>query len=106
MRRLIARIALRLLLCAMCAWIAWRFGGLAAMVGTAGADLPERLAGDGPAPAAPLQATSADHAPFKKTAPAALHFKHWAEREIALPARRVRARLVIRPDTPEPVDGT
>jgi hypothetical protein len=34
----------------------------------------------------------------KETAPEALRFRHWAEREIAFPARRLRERLGIRID--------
>ncbi len=33
------------------------------------------------------------------------HFRHWAEREIVFPARRVRERLGIHLDAPEFVDG-
>ena len=37
----------------------------------------------------------------KETAADALRFRHWAEREIAFPARRVRERLGIRLDAPD-----
>ena len=37
----------------------------------------------------------------KESSPEALRFRHWAEREIAFPARRLRARLGIRPRAPD-----
>ncbi len=37
----------------------------------------------------------------KQKAPEALRFLHWAEREIAFPAQRLRERLGIRPRGPE-----
>jgi hypothetical protein len=170
------RIALRLLLCAGCAWLAWRFGGLVVMVCTAplfgvalarplvelasdmrhhtraavwmplegrhfayrglpvqviederhtrwvcAADV-RRIVGFTANDRAlaltypngwqlmgrPAQPHFSDDALIahlrKETAPAALHFRHWAEREIAFPARRVRARLGIRPNAAEPAD--
>ncbi len=36
----------------------------------------------------------------KESAPEALRFRHWAEREIAFPAQRLRERLGIRPPAP------
>ena len=37
----------------------------------------------------------------KESAPEALRFRHWAEREIAFPARRLRERLGIRTEPPD-----
>ena len=37
----------------------------------------------------------------KQGAPEALRFRHWAEREIAFPAQRLRERLGIRPQGPK-----
>ena len=37
----------------------------------------------------------------KESAPEALRFRHWAEREIAFPAQRLRERLGIRPQGPD-----
>lgn len=37
----------------------------------------------------------------KESAPEALRFRHWAEREIAFPAQRLRERLGIRPQAPD-----
>ena len=41
----------------------------------------------------------------KESGPEANHFRRWAEREIAFPARRVRERLGIRLDAADPRDG-
>ena len=38
---------------------------------------------------------------MKASAPEALRFRHWAEREIAFPAQRLRERLGIRPQGPD-----
>ena len=38
---------------------------------------------------------------MKESAPEALRFRHWAEREIAFPAQRLRARLGVRPQGPD-----
>lgn len=37
----------------------------------------------------------------KESAPEALRFRHWAEREIAFPAQRLRERFGIRPQRPD-----
>jgi len=37
----------------------------------------------------------------KESAPKALRFRHWAEREIAFPAQRLRERLGIRTEAPD-----
>ena len=37
----------------------------------------------------------------KETSADALRFRHWAEREIAFPARRLRERLGIRTEPPD-----
>jgi hypothetical protein len=37
----------------------------------------------------------------KESAPEALRFRHWAEREIAFPAQRLRERLGVRPQGPD-----
>jgi len=38
---------------------------------------------------------------MKEGAPEALRFRHWAEREIAFPAQRLRERLGVRPQGPD-----
>lgn len=37
----------------------------------------------------------------KERSPRALRFRHWAEREVVFPARRLRERLGIRPAVPQ-----
>jgi hypothetical protein len=164
MSGVLARIALRLTLCAAVSWLVWRFGGLAAMVGTVPLygvllarpllDLASELrhhsralvwrklegrhfafkgipvqvleddayrrwvraadvrrivgftASDGALAltypngwrrlGAPAQPHFSDEALLvhlaKETSPEALRFRHWVEREIAFPARRLRQR--------------
>ena len=41
----------------------------------------------------------------KEASPTALRFRHWAEREIAFPAQRLRARLGIRLEPPDVKPG-
>lgn len=41
----------------------------------------------------------------KESSPEALRFRHWAEREIAFPARRVRERQGLRSAAPDVVPG-
>jgi hypothetical protein len=176
MSSLALRIATRLLLCAVCSWAVWRFGGLATMVVTAplygialarplldlASDLRHQTraivwkplegrhfvfrgipvqvledaqhrrwvraadvrrivgftASDGAlalsypngwrAMGRPVQPHFSDDALImhlsKETAPEALRFRHWAEREIAFPARRQRERFGIRLDAPDFVE--
>jgi len=53
----------------------------------------------------PAQAYLSDEALIqhlaKESGPKALHFRHWAEREISFPARRRRQRLGIHIDAPD-----
>ncbi len=176
MSALALRIVIRLLLCAACSWLVWRFGGLAVMVATAPLygvalarpllDLASELrhgaraavwrplegrhcvfrgtpvqvledeqhcrwvraadvrrivgftASDGAlaltypngwrAMGRPAQPHFSDDALIvhlsKETTPEALRFRHWAEREIAFPARRTRERLGIRLAAPDFVE--
>ena len=41
----------------------------------------------------------------RQSGPLANRLRHWAEREVVFPARRVRERLGIRLDAPDSVEG-
>jgi len=94
MTRPLVQIVLRIAACALLAWLAWRVAGptvallTVPLLGVVVARPLLDLAGE-----LRHQARALVWRPLEGLA---LKFRHWAEREIAFPARRERERLGIR----------